>query len=673
MIYFERLTFPAFIKSLSCILSNDRSKKDKIEVFYFDVSKMGEFLIIIGSLLPISFKRMDFIFDEVAFGNGTNVGWRIFFDDLKAVFQKSIKSDAYSDLLPDNINNGCVSAFIKKNIGTSPSTGERFETKTLWDILFLIQVVSQHMRNECQSKNSILFIERRCWMPALLSYAKSLDISIVPISCVLSKLKPILFLIKAKLRGKPITHRILHYIRTFCVPDKAGAVKHLKYFDTKYSKIIVDTILSKYNASTFWSQSTLPPRNILFVSENYQINECQWEDVRHAGMDVVALNPGVVGCSDVPMYLPYVDKREVCHGYTSRVCYSRGRKFIKFHLDRFYHLKSYWLNLFRACNTKVYISHHRYLDKHIAVAAAIREIGGITAIWQEPYHEFSSPEALVKADLVFGFSPAVAEIERNNGSSVQYFVAIGYIGDYCFDLVRTKAQELRSSLMESGARKIIAFFDEATAEDERWWSGHSTVQVDYRFILEKVLSEPWLGVILKPKKPGTLRKRLGPVVEILEQAIRTGRCHLYDQDYMTTPAEAAMSSDIAIHDNLCAGTAGLEAALAGTPTLMLDRYGWKRSRIYKLGEKVVFQGLPLLWEALMEHWNKQAIPGFGDWSPIMDEFDPFRDGKAAHRMGTYLHWLIQGYEKGQDREVILADAAAKYCKQWGRDKVVQMS
>jgi hypothetical protein len=74
----------------------------------------------------------------------------------------------------------------------------------------------------------------------------------------------------------------------------------------------------------------------------------------------------------------------------------------------------------------------------------------------------------------------------------------------------------------------------------------------------------------------------------------------------------------------------------------------------------------------MEHWNKRKIPGFGDWSPIIDEFDPFRDGKAAHRMGTYLHWLIQGYEKGQDREVILADAAEKYCKRWGRDKVVQM-
>jgi len=76
---------------------------------------------------------------------------------------------------------------------------------------------------------------------------------------------------------------------------------------------------------------------------------------------------------------------------------------------------------------------------------------------------------------------------------------------------------------------------------------------------------------------------------------------------------------------------------------------------------------------LMEHWNIRKIPGFGEWSSSIKEFDPFRDGKAAHRMGTYLSWLIQGYERGQDRDVILADAADKYCKQWGYDKVVQMS
>jgi hypothetical protein len=630
------------------------------------------FIKIIGLLLPISFKRIDYKFEEITDNNGTNMGYKIHFEDLGVALQEIFKSNEYSNLLPDDINNGCVSAFIKKNIGTTLSTGELFEPEPLHNTLLLIQVVAQHVRKKWQTEHNVLFLEHRCWMSVLSSYSKPLGISIVPISCIFN-LKPTLSLIKVRLRGKPIAYMILHCLKNYCIPSLKDMARPLKYFNSTHSMILVDNILSKYNASSFWNRSALPPENILFVSESYLINKEQWDEIKNAGMDAVALKPWIAAGPSVPMFLPHIDKKEDCHGYASRVCHSRERKFIKFHLDRFYYIKSYWLNLFRACNAKVYISQHKYSDKHIAVTEAIKELGGIAAIWQESYSEFSSPAGLVKADLVFGFSPAVADIELGNGSEAPYFVTIGYIGDYRFDLVKTKAQELRAFLRKNGARKIIAFIDEGSLDDERLGPGHSTVQEDYRFIFEKVLSEPWLGVVLKPKKPSTLRRRLGRVAEMMEQAIETGRCYLFDQDYVATPAEAAMASDIAIHDNLCAGTAGLEAALAGTPTLMLDRYGWHRSRIYKLGEKVVFQGLPLLWEALMEHWNKQAIPGFGDWSPIMDEFDPFRDGQAAHRMGTYLHWLIQGYEKGQDREVILADAAAKYCKQWGQDKVVQMS
>ena len=79
-------------------------------------------------------------------------------------------------------------------------------------------------------------------------------------------------------------------------------------------------------------------------------------------------------------------------------------------------------------------------------------------------------------------------------------------------------------------------------------------------------------------------------------------------------------------------------------------------------------------DALMEHFKApQGIPGFGDWSEIIGEFDPFRDGKAANRIGTYLHWLIQGYEKGLNRDVIMADAAQRYSKNWGNDKVISIN
>ena len=76
----------------------------------------------------------------------------------------------------------------------------------------------------------------------------------------------------------------------------------------------------------------------------------------------------------------------------------------------------------------------------------------------------------------------------------------------------------------------------------------------------------------------------------------------------------------------------------------------------------------------MKHFSTpKGTPGFGDWSSIIDDLDPFRDGKAAYRMGTYLNWLIQGYEQGLEKEVVMKNAAEKYRKQWGDDKVIEHS
>ena len=187
---------------------------------------------------------------------------------------------------------------------------------------------------------------------------------------------------------------------------------------------------------------------------------------------------------------------------------------------------------------------------------------------------------------------------------------------------------------------------------------------------------PWLGVVFKPKVSITLRRRLGPVVDLLEKALATGRCHIYeDSGRLTTsapPVLAGLSADICIHGHLSAGTAGLECVLEGLPTLLIDREGAPYSKLYDLPEgKVIFKDWPSTIDALMEHFNTPGgITGFGDWSSVINDLDPFRDGMAAYRMGTYLKWLIEGFENNLDREVIMANAAERYKKQWGEDKVI---
>ena len=90
--------------------------------------------------------------------------------------------------------------------------------------------------------------------------------------------------------------------------------------------------------------------------------------------------------------------------------------------------------------------------------------------------------------------------------------------------------------------------------------------------------------------------------------------------------------------------------------------------------RVVFTDWEALWKACLDHWkHPEGMPGFGDWSSMLEEFDPFRDGRAAERMGTYLHWLLEGFQAGLARETIMADAATRYAARWGKDKVTHVN
>ena len=71
-------------------------------------------------------------------------------------------------------------------------------------------------------------------------------------------------------------------------------------------------------------------------------------------------------------------------------------------------------------------------------------------------------------------------------------------------------------------------------------------------------------------------------------------------------------------------------------------------------------------------FHTEGIPRFGDWSPLLDEMDQFRDNRGSERVGTYLHWLIQGFDQGKHREQILEEAAERYCDIWGQDKIISI-
>jgi hypothetical protein len=351
------------------------------------------------------------------------------------------------------------------------------------------------------------------------------------------------------------------------------------------------------------------------------------------------------------------------------------KRWLKYQEARYHFETSYWSEFVLKQNIKVFHTWYKYENDHIAIAESMRETGGVMSIWQMPFEEIPNVDNTILTDVSFTYSNVwTRSVEELQGSKISFHVSVGFIGPN-YELVRPKAQALRKKLHAKGVKKIIACFDENSRDDERWHTGHNLQKKHYRLLLEKVLKHPWLGVIFKPKEPKTLRKRLAEVSFLLEEAEETGRCIVLDSTGLyasNVPVLlAGLAADVAIQGHMNAGTTALECALAGIPTLSVDLEGVRRSRIYELGErKVVFRTYEDLWETLQEHWNsKRGVPGFGDWDPLLDEMDQFRDNRGAERVGTYLHWLIQGFDQGKHRVQVLEEAAEKYCKQWGEDKI----
>jgi hypothetical protein len=350
--------------------------------------------------------------------------------------------------------------------------------------------------------------------------------------------------------------------------------------------------------------------------------------------------------------------------------------YLKGQYASYQNLRAYWKEFCEQFNVKLYTGWNKFDIRHMAIADALFDVGGISTLYQRAYAPNPSAEATIAVDVFFGLSPQGAEIERFNQSRIQYHVSVGYIADYRFPLLRPVAEQIRNQLKKNGAKFIIAFCDENTMDDGRWFMGHEFTQGNYAFLLEKILNDPAYGLVIKPKAPRTLFRRLGPLAKQLQEAQKTGRCYVFWEGAIQSsfpPAAAAMAADIAIHECLSAGTAGMECALSGTPTLLLDREGWSVSPLYQLGVgKVVFKDWPQLWDASTSYLKSPKDNGhIGNWSVMIKKLDPFQDGRAAERLGDYLKWLLEGLREGLPKGKIMADCAERYAKIWGHDKITE--
>ena len=657
VVYFENLSFQAFLFSLNkCNLFRYSTSKESKTMYFIDASLLAKICLIpILRFLGKNVNQLHFKMLEIVDANGELVRTRIPRKDLSDFQEKILNSEAYKTLYHKSWNQDSIADYINKGLIDKGI----MDSDSVSRALFIINVVYWHKQKLDYSK-VVFFIDNRAWTDLYKVYAESYKIELLSVGTVLLKFSDL----RKIVRKIPWVYKIVKnvkYRNTRQKYDFQNIDKNKLYIDGRGD---INLENNGYHSDFFWQlNSNFPSQNIL--CKHYSDEEKEY--FKQHGL--YSIGEGVYSDrSDSRKYI----KPKLNYSYHFRKEFKVVKEILaSYDLDRLN-----WASLFKKYGVKIFLTWYKYSNDHIVWSDAIGDNEGIAVVWQMAFDGFINAECMVKSDIVFSFSKFSHEIDKKLGSKSKYNVIVGYPKDYASSLVRDKANKLREKLKANGAKKIVFVIDENSNDDSRWHTGHEIQRENYSYILEKVLEVPWLGVVFKPKTSKTLQNRLGPVADLLKKAEATGRCYIYkDSGRHTTstpPILAGLSADICIHGHLCSGTAALECALEGLPTLLIDREGAPYSKLYDLPEgRVIFKDWPSTIEALMEHFSTpEGIERFGDWSSVIDNFDPFRDGKAAYRMGTYLHWLIEGFEDNLDREVIMANAAEKYKKQWGEDKVI---
>lgn len=659
--FVERLTVPLWL-SLAA--------RRPGAISYLEVSPVARALGRLGELAGVATRELQFRMMEMRDEQGLLVNHRIYYHELAETQAEALTADEFRRWLEKQTGDR-LDSYLAKSVGA-------YRGK-LWHALYFVQICAWTLRHE-GGKDTELLLESSPWSQTVIRYAarSGLKATIGSNPSLRSSIRETLVSALGT-RGLGFRVRMLraHGIKAaLSTPAARPASKNEARWATEnWGHLNLDRP-EQQSDQFFLYGSPLrgAPGTVIFRTPSDPLTAAKLEMLRSNGLNGIAADPASAAGSALPIFRP---TRAPAPRDLGALPSGPLGPWLARETRRFDEMRAFWRELFEREGIKLFTTWYKNDANHIPVSDAVRDVGGVMTLYQRSYESMPSLALACDADVHFSWSPALAKHLIAEGSRVPYHVATGFHGDYRFALLREPARALRARLEKTGAKRIVALYDENSVDNPRWQGGHERQHQNYRFLLEKILAEPWLGLVIKPKVPRTLRRRLGPVAELLAKAEATGRCFVFDGGHLQSsnpPAAAALAADLAVHGHISAGTAAVEAALAGIPAALLDLDGTINSPLYKLGVgRCVFTDWESLWDAAVEHWHRPGgRPGFGDWSPMIDEIDPFRDGRAAERTGIYLAWLREGLASGLGRERAMSGAAERYAKAWGAWSVTEV-
>lgn len=699
MVFLEQLTVFAFFRLMPYFLAHLFKKRSKFYFQYFASTLTGRWLLSMFTALGcMNGKEVDYTYEEVLDTKGGLLIQRALESDSLSVCESVCK-----DIFDYNPTVARFSQrFDRSKIILYAQKELHEEIKV---ILCHITIVSWLIRNpsSLSTNQAVFLIPKTNWVNYIEGYAdlRGLHLGIygclprvVLFSFPLRRLMKLMFPFIRNL----LKNVFLNLFNNTLVEPESCSKSTLNDNQVKQRNCTVaatywgrgSTLDQSKSSDFFWVPfANLAPGQLLIYASrpDAPINHDEYAHFKNLSIRVAVVNEAARLSSTIPKWPAQKDFNQLIKESLSmwkflgqcflKLLISKGvTRWLERNLIKFVFAYVYWRWFFNSNDIKLVVDHVDWPKGRVASDQALADLGGLSVSYQRSFEALPTLVRASGVDVHFAFSIAWATTERSSKSVIPQYISNGYVHDYAIPHVANRASRLRTKLEASGAKFIICLLDENSVPDKRFGPSHAMRAENYKFLLEKLLLDPTLGLVIKPKKPSDLRMRLGHVSKLLDRALETGRCHIYDQGVVATdilPSEASLSSDVCI-GLLFGSTAALESALTGTPTLLIDREFVTYHPLNELGvDRVVFRSWSQLWEAISRfRLDPARLQGIGDWTPMLDTLDSFRDGKAGQRMGEYIGWLAQGLADGYTREEVLEVASRRYCERWGEDKIVSL-
>jgi len=654
-----------------------RKKYD--EVYYFNISRVGRMVLkqlgLGEHVRPFEFKLW-----ELKDSNGESRFVRIFGEDLNDAY-KGIRSELCE-------NNQFIAEFGKRfDEEKVKSFYMKYFGSEIKDIVIFINVIDWYRNQRFGSPQNVIefAVERNTCIKILKQFSlKKYNISLksyVSARCVYNRLFRLfgnvwlsfVLLIKASLN-----------YRTFLRNSDPDQYSDRKPVLAMYYSLTGLTFDVSKRCDFFWLlESGIPYEQCLvyFDREDKPVTDEMESALRKSGIKYIAFSEAATTTKAVPIYRPsfILIKTMVSQMLRTLSYILKDLVLLRFHSVRCIEAAIYFSrkysearDFYQSFDIKVDVDSTDFGVHHIAMCLALEALGGVSVSFQRSNKPIPQVPYSSFADAYFLFGPHYLPIIQNDLSVNDTVLCCGFITDYSFKEVAGNSKALRERITSRGVEFVICYFDENSSDDRMAiLPNHRSAEI-YEKLLELVINDETLGMICSPKRPRTLRKRLPRINRVIEEAEATGRCLFLDGDVMVNnyPTEAAQASDLVI-TLLLGGTTYLESVLSGARTVCLDLEALYSYDEYKWGkETVIFDNLNNLMAAIKKFRNCPASFGrFGN-SPIIQTIgrkDPFRDGRAAERIGNYIKWLIDSFGNKKTREEALEYAGQAYMNEWGAE------